>query len=415
MSQPSPPGADEAFADLLARPELRRVLDLLNGDGGETRLVGGAVRNTLMGLPATDLDLATSLKPEAVMARARAAGLKVAPTGLAHGTVTVIAGGRPFEVTTLRRDVETDGRHAVVAFSDSFEEDALRRDFTINQLSLSMDGRVHDYAGGIADIGARKVRFIGDPEQRIREDFLRILRFFRFHAEYGEVPPDPDGLAASVALRGGLARLSSERIRAELVKLLAARGAADAVPHLVASGIWAEAAPGIPADPRRFAAAVASFPGSDAMTRLGALIAPDRALALAAADRLRLSGAERGRLERLADVLTLWGDASPMPHAVQVTGLAHGAAAVHDALAARALELGPEHARDLASLPIPQAPFRGAQALELGLPPGRAVGAAVERALTLWAEAGFPDDEAQKQECLQRAVAEAKAQPPGQA
>lgn len=184
-------------ASLLAHAPLARVLDVLDGDGEEARLVGGAVRNALMQRPVSDHDIATTAPPEIVMARAQAAGLKVKPTGIAHGTVTVLVGRQPFEVTTLREDIETDGRHAVVCFGRDFAQDALRRDFTINALSLSRDGTIHDYAGGLDDLARRRVRFIGDPATRIREDYLRILRFFRFSAEYGEGPLDADGLAAA--------------------------------------------------------------------------------------------------------------------------------------------------------------------------------------------------------------------------
>ena len=186
---------------LLAEPGLARVLALLNDDGEEARVVGGAVRNALMGRPHTDHDVTTTAVPDLVMARAAAAGLRTIPTGIAHGTVTILAQGRPFEVTTLREDVETDGRHAVIRFGRDFAQDALRRDFTI----------------GFDDLAAERVRFIGDPATRIREDYLRTLRFFRFSAEYAAGDLDADGLTATVAERDGLARLSRERVRQELL------------------------------------------------------------------------------------------------------------------------------------------------------------------------------------------------------
>jgi tRNA nucleotidyltransferase/poly(A) polymerase len=178
---------------LLADKGLRRILDLLNGNGEEARVVGGAVRNALLGRAATDTDIATTATPDIVMARAKAAGVKSIPTGLPHGTVTLRADGRSFEVTTLREDIETDGRHAKIRFGRDFAADALRRDFTINALSVDRDDRVHDYAGGLADIEAGRVRFIGDPATRIREDYLRILRFFRFSADYAAGDFDRDG------------------------------------------------------------------------------------------------------------------------------------------------------------------------------------------------------------------------------
>ena len=220
---------DGRLADrrLLETGRLARALAALNGDGEETRLVGGAVRDLALGEAVGDFDLATTALPEVVMKRARAAGFGVAPTGLAHGTVTLIVEGRPIEATTLRRDVDTDGRHAKVAFGRDFRDDALRRDFTINALSLTADGTVHDYVGGLADLADRRVRFIGEARQRIREDYLRILRFFRFSARYGDGRLDRAGFDAAIAEREGLAILSRERVRAELMKLVrrAARAA----------------------------------------------------------------------------------------------------------------------------------------------------------------------------------------------
>ena len=189
---------------LLKQPPLRAVFDALDGEGRATRIVGGAVRDALLGRDVTDADLATVLLPADVIARAEAAGLKTVPTGIEHGTVTVVSGGRPFEVTTLRRDIETDGRHAVVRYSTDWKEDASRRDFTMNALYCDMSGEVFDPLGGLADLRASRVRFIGRAEDRIREDYLRILRFFRFFAWYGEGRPDPDGLRACARLKSGL-------------------------------------------------------------------------------------------------------------------------------------------------------------------------------------------------------------------
>ncbi len=225
------PALDErSLRAVLARPRLTTVLAALDAPGEETRLVGGAVRDALLGRPVADIDLATTLLPEAVVARANAAGLKPVPTGIAHGTVTVVAEGEPFEVTTLREDIETDGRHAVVRFGRDFGHDAARRDFTVNALSVTPDAYVHDTVGGLADLAAARVRFIGEARQRIREDYLRVLRFFRFHARYGAGDPDPEGLAASIEARDGLALLSRERVRGELLKLLVAPGAPPSPP-----------------------------------------------------------------------------------------------------------------------------------------------------------------------------------------
>jgi poly(A) polymerase len=185
----------QALASLLERPALRRLLEVFNDDAEETRIVGGAVRNALLGRPVTEVDCTTTMLPEAIVERATAAGFKAVPTGIEHGTITVIVAGEPYEITTLREDVETDGRHAVVHFGRDFVLDAKRRDFTINALSLGLDGRLYDYTDGVADLAARRVRFIGDARTRIREDYLRIMRFFRFHAEYAQTDPDPEGLA----------------------------------------------------------------------------------------------------------------------------------------------------------------------------------------------------------------------------
>jgi poly(A) polymerase len=233
-------------------PRLTRVFSLLNADGGEGRVVGGAVRNSLMDLPVSDIDIATTLRPEAVMERAAEAGIKAVPTGLQHGTVTLVIDGKPFEVTTLRTDVETDGRHAKVAFSTDWKGDAERRDLTINALYADAKGEVVDLVGGLADIETRNIRFIGDAATRISEDYLRVLRFFRFFAYYGSGRPDAAGLKASAAARSKLSTLSAERVWSELRKLLSAKDpgrallwmrtvatlaneAADAVVHGVAS------------------------------------------------------------------------------------------------------------------------------------------------------------------------------------
>src|SRR5262245_13249751 len=203
--------------DWLRAGALAPLLAVLDRDGEEARVVGGAVRNALLGEPLGDIDIATTALPQEVVRRVEAAGLKAVPTGIAHGTITVVADSHPFEVTTLRQDIETDGRRAKVAFGRDWRRDAERRDFPINALFLSRDGTVHDYVGGLADIPARHVRFIGDAATRIAEDYLRILRFFRFHAAYGlPGPPDAAGLHACIRARGGLETLSRERVRMEI-------------------------------------------------------------------------------------------------------------------------------------------------------------------------------------------------------
>ncbi len=246
---------------------------------GDARFVGGAVRDTLLDIPVADVDIATRHTPEAVVARLKAAGIRTVPTGIAHGTVTAILDGRPIEVTTLRRDVSTDGRHAVVAFTDDWKQDAARRDFTMNALYADpATGTVHDWFDGLADLAAGRVRFIGDPLQRIAEDHLRILRFFRFHARFGAVP-DAAGLAACTARANDLMALSRERIAAELLKLLVARDAVTVVRLMVDHGILRAVLPEIDAAGADRLALLASREGAaaiapDPVRRLAALLPP---------------------------------------------------------------------------------------------------------------------------------------------
>ncbi|QUS36075.1 CCA tRNA nucleotidyltransferase [Falsirhodobacter algicola] len=271
--------------------EARPVCEMLTAAGHRALFVGGCVRNALLGAPVSDLDIATDAHPDRVMALAEGAGLRAVPTGIAHGTVTVIAGGRPYEITTFRRDVATDGRHATVAFSDDIAEDAARRDFTMNALYAAPDGQVLDPLGGLPDLRARRVRFVGDPGARIAEDYLRVLRFFRFHAIYGADDPDPEALAACAAHADGMDTLSRERVGMELKKLLSARDPAPAVCTMAAAGILGRMLPG--ADPVPLAVLV----------HLEGDLPPDpmRRLAVLATDAdLRLSKAEAARLSRLA-------------------------------------------------------------------------------------------------------------------
>ncbi|MBV8474310.1 MAG: CCA tRNA nucleotidyltransferase [Hyphomicrobiales bacterium] len=396
---------DGRLADLAALEEgpLARVLQALDGRGEETRLVGGAVRDLALGEKPGDFDLATTARPETVMKRARAAGFGVAPTGLAHGTVTVVVEGQPFEVTTLRRDVETDGRRAKVAFGRDFAADALRRDFTINALSLGRDGTVHDYAGGLADLAARRVRFIGDPRQRIREDYLRILRFFRFSARYGEGALDADGFRAAVEEREGLAILSRERVRAELLKLLTAPRASDVVTAVCEAGLLSPLL-GSLTDPARFRrlAAIEARRGSapDALLRLAALCLRVAEDAERLRERLRLSNAEFDRLAILAAALPgLHGFAIPPPFgalrlvlferrrqgALDALSIAHAdsGAAADDRRFAAAY-------RFLLETPEPSLPITGADVLARGVAGGRRVGAILKSFQALWIRAGFP-------------------------
>ena len=286
-----------AGAEWLERPSTRAVFDALAAEGAEARAVGGAVRNALMGAPVKDVDIATTALPADVMRLATQAGLHAVPTGIEHGTVTVVAKHQPFEVTTLRRDIETFGRHARVTFTTDWTEDARRRDFTMNALYCGPDGTVHDPLGGYDDLVARRVRFIGDARERIREDYLRILRFFRFLAVYGDAAaPDRAGLEAAIAEKAGLSGLSGERIRAELLLLLAAPGALDAVRTMSRAGLI-EPLIGVPGDVellgRLIAIEQALGRAPDPLLRLAALA--DGMDAAALQTRLRLSAAETQR------------------------------------------------------------------------------------------------------------------------
>ncbi|GGE40009.1 poly(A) polymerase [Agaricicola taiwanensis] len=285
-------------------PAVSCVLAVLDGDGEEARIVGGAVRNLLRGQPVEDFDIATSAVPQDVMRRAEAAGIKAIPTGIDHGTVTLVVKGRPFEVTTLRRDTETDGRHATVVFGRDWAEDAQRRDFTFNALSMDRHGVVHDTTGGQADLEAGKVRFIGDARQRIREDYLRSLRFFRFHASYGRGALDEAGLSAVIAEREGLTRLSRERIRSELMKLLIAPGAVDTIAVMAGTGILGRLLGGVPRVSRLGAMTrVETHAGlkPDALRRLGALFVGVTEDADRLRERLRLSNRDHAALLALGD------------------------------------------------------------------------------------------------------------------
>jgi poly(A) polymerase len=382
---------------------LARALDALNGGGEETRLVGGAVRDLALGLPAGDFDLATTALPEIVIRRARAAGFKVAPTGLKHGTVTLVVDGQPIETTTLRADIETDGRHAKVRFGRDFAEDARRRDFTINALSISRDGVVHDHVGGLEDLAARRVRFIGEARTRIREDYLRILRFFRFSARYGEGPLDAEGFRAAVQERDGLARLSRERVRAELMKLLEARRAGDVVTQCCQAGLLDRLVAGA-ADPGRLERLIAieaarSAP-ADALLRLGALCVTIVEDAQRLRDRLRLSNAEYERLARAAGAVeALHGLlAPPPPEALRALLFERKRMAAEDALTLAHVDSGakPDDSafaaafRLVSDAPEPTLPFTGADLVARGVKQGYRVGATLKSLQALWIRAGFP-------------------------
>lgn len=393
-----------ADAPWLCRAETRAVLDALSSGRFEARAVGGAVRNALMDLPVRDVDIATTAPPQDVMRLAEAAGLRAVATGIDHGTVTVVANHQPFEVTTLRRDVETDGRHARVAFTTDWGEDAARRDFTINALYCDAHGTVHDPLGGYPDLAARRVRFIGRAEDRIREDYLRILRFFRFTAEYTDGAPDAGGLAASVAMADGLAALSGERIRAELLRLFAAPRAVETVQVMADAGLlgavlgdvpWA-----LPVLGRLAGIEAALDRPADPLLRLAALAAPVRGSAREGLSRrLRLSNAEAERLIRSS-----LPDPAFTPETDERIARAYlyryGVDAFRDGvlLAWAGSEASP-HAADWRARfdlpgrwPIPELPVRGADLIDKGLAEGPAIGRIVRAFEEWWIAQDFPTD-----------------------
>ena len=292
-------------ASWLCSKPLQALFAALNRDGGEVRVVGGAVRNALLGTKVSDVDLATTHLPEETVRLAKEAGFKPVPTGIEHGTITVVVQGHPFEVTTLRKDIETNGRHAKVAFGTDWKADAERRDFTINALYATADGDVIDYVGGLADIETKTLRFIGDAEQRIREDYLRILRFFRFFAWYGSGRPEADGLRASARLKDGLSQLSAERIWSELKKLLSAPDPSRAMLWMRQSGVLTAILPesekwGIDAIHGLVRAEADLGWDVDALLRLESIVPPDAARMTELGKRLKMSNAERARLEAWA-------------------------------------------------------------------------------------------------------------------
>lgn len=389
-----------AVQDRMRSPGVTAVFDALAD--GVTRFVGGCVRDSLLGRPIRDIDIATDLEPKDVMSRAGQAGIKAVPTGIAHGTVTLVAKGEPFEVTTLRRDVETDGRRAVVAFTCDWREDALRRDFTMNALSMDRDGTVHDFFGGIEDARAGRVRFVGEAEERIREDVLRILRFFRFHAHYGKGAPDQAGYAACRKLAHLLPSLSGERIRQEVLRLLEAEDPIPALQMMSDTQIWPEI--GIPAVDIPALAAFIQLEGeasADPIPRLAALLTADTD-AGAIASALRLSGREASVLRGLRDLADDPAPASDLigeflyrkgAEAARLAGrlaIARGGdAEAWGAVIAAAADWAPR-----------SFPLRGRDLLDAGMAPGAKVGALLERVEAWWIDQGFKPG---REECLAHA------------
>ncbi|CDX43535.1 Polynucleotide adenylyltransferase region [Mesorhizobium plurifarium] len=395
-------------ADWLAEKHLQKLLAALKQGGEEARVAGGAVRNALIGQPVADIDIAATTVPEETIRRAAAAGFKTVPTGIEHGTVTVIAGGKPYEVTTLRADVETDGRRAKVIFGRDWKADAERRDFTINALYAEADGTIVDLVGGIADIEARRLRFIGDAEARIREDYLRILRFFRFFAWYGDGRPDAEGLKACARLKDGLVQLSAERVWSEVKKLLSAADPSRALLWMRQAGVLTAVLPesekwGIDAIHGLVKAGKDLGWAPDPMLRLEAIVPPDAVRMKTLGERLRLSNDDAGRLRHWAltvapDAKTTetelakklyYGDRDGYLDRIRLALAAARTRAVEDNQAM--MEAG--GFSRLLSFTLkwqkPVFPIKGADLTALGASPGPKLGATLKNLEKEWVESGF--------------------------
>jgi len=391
-------------------PETRAVMDAL----GEARFVGGVVRNSLMGREVSDIDIATPLTPDEVTKRLEAVKLKAVPTGVEHGTVTAISNGRPYEVTTLRRDVSTDGRRAVVTFTTDWAEDAQRRDFTMNALYADATGEVFDTVGGVADLKAGRVRFVGDPVTRIREDFLRILRLFRFHAWYGKGEIDKPALQACAAEKAGLRQLSGERIAKEMLKLLAAEDPVPVLRSMAATGILSEVLPGelnIVRLERLVAIDGTNFFQPDAILRLAALL-PDRAAAAhEITDRWKLSNADRDRLADIAgntDKIVSYLSIKEVRKLLYKLGTARFKDRVSLKWAEDPKETNFVQWRALLAMADawqrPKFPLDGGNVMAAGVPQGPLIGKILAEVEEWWIDSDFIDDEFSLAERLKAVV-----------
>ena len=367
------------------RRGMARLLDSLGSADGLTRYVGGAVRDDLLGLPVSDIDLATRIRPEEVVERLQKAGIKAVPTGIDHGTITAVSDGQVVEITSLRRDVATDGRRATIAYTDDWQEDAARRDFTINALLADpQDGTIVDYFGGLADLEERHIRFIGDPLERIAEDHLRILRFFRFHARYGQGAPDAAALEACTARANDLMALSRERIADELLKLLGLADPEQTIALMLEHGILAPALPEIEAAKgadlaKLIATERAARAEPDGLRRLAALLPEDSITAEKVATRLRLSNKARKRLACSVD-----RNLSSAPRALAYW-VGPQCAVDRLLLAGKAGE-----AQSIAGWVPPRLPIGGAKLMAHGLPEGPIIARTIRAIEKRWVESGFP-------------------------
>ena len=399
--------ADKKLANQiwLKAAETRAVMEALEAEGGTARFVGGCVRNSLLGEPVTDVDIATTETPDRAQALLEAKGIKVIPTGIEHGTVTAVAEGRHFEITTLRVDVATHGRHADVEFTEDWVEDAKRRDFTMNALYADKDGTLHDPLGGQDDLQARLVRFIGDPRERIREDYLRILRFFRFHAWYGKGEPDAASLKACADEKEGMKQLSGERIRVELFKTLTADEAPAAFRQMAASGVLTEVLPEASKLDRfenlvRIERDQLFTADPSPVVRLGAMLDLDKAGVDALADRLKFSNKDRERLTAMLTDTTkivCYLSMREVRRALYNMGLElfkdrvmlgwAGERPDHNAFQWRAMLAMAD------SWEKPQLPLDGAMMKAAGVPEGPEMGRVYREVEEWWVDSDFTDDE----------------------
>ena len=370
------------------RPEVQKLLALLNDQQARTMIVGGAVRNALLDRAVTDIDLATTLVPEEVIARAKKAKIKTVATGLEHGTLTLVCDSHAFEVTTLRKDIETDGRHATIAYSASFVEDAERRDFTMNALYADQHAMLYDPVSGLDDLRKGHLRFLGNAQTRIREDYLRILRFFRFFADYADDSIDATGLAACIALKDGLATLSRERIACDTVKLMQDN-------DLLASFLPARISV------HRLASLLTLAPQCEPMTRLFVLLWPDQPMIAACQAALRLSNGQTKHLSDLDKALRSLPEPRAQgiepPPSLHLWAFRQGQQITREALLLHAAESGHTRAEldalyaQIADVPE-RSPFSGRDFLELGCKAGPVLGKMLEKVEALWIDEGFPSD-----------------------
>ncbi|MEM8949116.1 MAG: CCA tRNA nucleotidyltransferase [Pseudomonadota bacterium] len=397
-----------AGAPWLNRQESRKLLDVLTTDGAPARFVGGCVRDAMLGEfdPDGDLDIATALLPDEVIKRLEAADIKAIPTGLKHGTVTALVDGQTYEITTLRKDVACDGRHADVQFTDDFELDAKRRDFTINAMSTDWRGQLFDYFGGWEDLKAGRVRFVGDAQERVREDYLRILRFFRFYARYGRPPADRQALQACREGTDGLTHLSGERTRSEMFKLLASGGVVAALTLMIENSVLRHILP-IDVDLISLNQLITLVPDSDPLLRLAALLRSNTATASmpAAVAAWRLSNAEAARLQRLTE--------GPLPDLPMSPGTAkrqvyREGPGIYTDLVNLSARTEDDLERSLPPPAVENFPITGQDLINHGVPPGPDLGQQLKQLEDWWLEQDMQPD---RQELLQELVKRLKHPP----